>query len=494
MEHAETRLILIRHGESKATVERFLGGPASCTGLSELGVAQAERLHDRIVATGEPQVDVVLASPLPRARRTADIIAPAWGREVLEDRELMEHDPGPICDGMAIDEFIDTYGMPDWNDDPFVRFFPDGETIGDLHTRIGKAITRIVDTYQGQTVALVCHGGVISVALRIALTAPIIGRFELPTVNTSITELIHLRPGRWRIGRYNDAAHLAGLPTYTPPQTTADIVVRLGGPIQFATDTPSVIERRRGGSASNTAVAVTLAGRKSRFLGQVGDDTAGRGLIDEMERAGVEVSSIRRRGRTGSIVVLVDADGERTMLTDRGSSTDLTDPDPAWLNEVGMLHVPWYSLAGGAIAATARTVIEWAHEASIDVSIDVSSVSVLDEIGSDAARAAISALEPAIVFANADEATYLGLDGPLGTALTVVKQGPDPAIVFSADGRRADRAPIRLPDGTDTTGAGDAFAAGFLDAWLTKGDADLDHLLVAGHRIASAVLGRPNPI
>ncbi len=221
VEHAETRLILIRHGESNATVERFLGGPASCTGLSELGVAQAERLHDRIAATGEPQVDVVLASPLPRARQTADIIAPAWNREVVEDRELIEHDPGPICDGMAIDEFIDTYGMPDWNDDPFVRFFPDGETIGDLHTRIGKAITRIVDTYQGHTVSLVCHGGVVSAALRIALTAPIIGRFELPTVNTSLTELIHLRPGRWRIGRYNDAAHLVGLPTYTPPETAA---------------------------------------------------------------------------------------------------------------------------------------------------------------------------------------------------------------------------------------------------------------------------------
>ena len=63
---------------------------------------------------------------------------------------------------------------------------------------------------------VVCHGGVVDVAFRSLLGLPITGGFELHTVNTSLTELVQTRPGRWRLARYNDAAHLAGLPAETP--------------------------------------------------------------------------------------------------------------------------------------------------------------------------------------------------------------------------------------------------------------------------------------
>jgi sugar/nucleoside kinase (ribokinase family) len=107
-----------------------------------------------------------------------------------------------------------------------------------------------------------------------------------------------------------------------------DIVVRLGGPIHVATDTDAVIERRHGGSAANVAVTAARITGGSRFLGQVGHDARGVMLLTELAAEGVDVSAVRRAGRTGSIVVLVDAGGERSFLTDPGSARDLDDPLP----------------------------------------------------------------------------------------------------------------------------------------------------------------------
>ena len=265
-----------------------------------------------------------------------------------------------------------------------------------------------------------------------------------------------------------------------------DIVVRLGGPINVASDTEAVIERRRGGSAANVAaVAARISGR-SRFLGQVGDDGRGATLLTELEAEGVDVSNARVRGRTGSIVVLVDERGERSFLTDPGSARDLDDPRPEWLDGVEVLQVPLYSLVGGAIATTSRTLIEWAHEREIAVSIDLSSVSVIEAIGVDEVRRLLDDLAPDVVFANADEARSMGVKESIGGAMTIVKAGAGPVTVFSEDA-----APIEIPaqlvaSVADTTGGGDAFAAGVLThrAWRTEPET----ACVAGHAAASAML------
>jgi len=88
-----TRLILVRHGESEVTVRRVIGGPRSCTGLSPLGVQQAERLRDRLAETGELAAATALfASEYPRAVETAEIIAPTLGLPVERDVRFGEHD------------------------------------------------------------------------------------------------------------------------------------------------------------------------------------------------------------------------------------------------------------------------------------------------------------------------------------------------------------------------------------------------------------------
>jgi 2,3-bisphosphoglycerate-dependent phosphoglycerate mutase len=211
-----TRLVLVRHGESQVTVRRVIGGPRTCSGLSDLGHQQAAALHDRLVASAELTPTVLLASGYPRAVETAAAIAPAIGLPVVIDTDFGEHDPGPDCDGLTFTDFVARFGTPDWEADPHAVTFPGGETIAEFHHRVGKALSRIVHEHAGGAIVVVCHGGVVDVAFRSLLGLPTTGGFELHTVNTSLTELVQTRPGRWRLVRYNDAAHLVGLSTETP--------------------------------------------------------------------------------------------------------------------------------------------------------------------------------------------------------------------------------------------------------------------------------------
>ena len=224
---AVTRLVLVRHGESIVTVNRVIGGHRTCSGLSPLGRQQAERLRDRWAASPEIAADVLLASHYPRAIETADILAPSLGGlSVVRDDGFGEHDPGPECDGLSYKEYMERYdiGPEAWDSgDAFATTFPGGETVASFQYRVGSAVRRIVDMYHGQTVVIACHGGVVDAVLRLALKAPSMGAFQIHTVNTSVTELMLVKPNLWRLIRYNDTAHLAGLPASTnPPYVEAD--------------------------------------------------------------------------------------------------------------------------------------------------------------------------------------------------------------------------------------------------------------------------------
>ena len=212
-----TRIIYVRHGESNATVSRTIGGPRTCSGLSPLGVQQAERLRDRWLAAPEFTPDVLIASHYPRARQTADIFAGAFGNmPVHTDEGFGEHDPGPECDGMPYPVFVETFGTDSWEDDPFGVTFPGGETLAAFQFRVGAAVRRTVELYPGGTIVVACHGGVIDSVLRQALKSAPTGGFHINTLNTSITELERRPQNTWALHRYADSAHLAGLPKATP--------------------------------------------------------------------------------------------------------------------------------------------------------------------------------------------------------------------------------------------------------------------------------------
>jgi probable phosphoglycerate mutase len=213
---APTTLVLVRHGESNVTVRRVIGGFRSCDGLSPLGRQQAERLRERLGATGEWRPDVLLSSNFQRAIETAEAISAACGGiEIEVDSGFGEHDPGPDIDGLAFAEYVDRYGSPDWTDS-HAEVFPGGETVAQFHLRVGDAVSRAVREHRGKVIVVACHGGVVDAAFRLLLRTAPTGAFELHTLNTSITAFTSTATGRWRLDRYNDIAHLHGLPLETP--------------------------------------------------------------------------------------------------------------------------------------------------------------------------------------------------------------------------------------------------------------------------------------
>ncbi len=225
-----TTITLIRHGESIVTVDRIIGGKRSCRGLSPLGRRQAERLLDRLRSEGVPDVDALVTSDFPRAIETADIILPAFveagaPHPVGRWSDLGEHDPGPEIDGMSFDAYVERFGTPDWAGDPDVEIFPGGETTRRFHERVERGLTMLRRDFAGRHVMAVCHGGVVDAAFRILLSLPRTAVFELHTLNTALTTLSGPAGGSgdsgslWRLARYNDAAHLAGLADATLRRT-----------------------------------------------------------------------------------------------------------------------------------------------------------------------------------------------------------------------------------------------------------------------------------
>ncbi|MET0908062.1 MAG: PfkB family carbohydrate kinase [Ilumatobacteraceae bacterium] len=238
-----------------------------------------------------------------------------------------------------------------------------------------------------------------------------------------------------------------------------DIVVRIDATPTLGTDTPARIQRRRGGSAANVAACAARAGAPVRFIGCVGDDDLGDRLVRELSADRVDVR-VQRRGRSGSVVVLVGPDGERTMLPDRGAAIELVEPDPTWLEGVVWLHVPSYSLLSEPIGSASRALIDDLRRRGGRLSIDVSSVAEVDQFGVQRYVSLLSELEADVVFANEPESRRLP---DIGSTLTIVKDGPRPVRVRGPREAFEVAAP-RLPVVADSTGAGDAFAAGYLAA------------------------------
>jgi broad specificity phosphatase PhoE len=216
-----TRIVLVRHGESRAQELGIVGGHAGCRGLSARGRLQVEALRDRWKATGElGEVSALYASVMPRAVETADVLAPALGGpDVEQDCALCEHHPGE-GDGLPWNEYDRLYPFPDGGWHPDLRRDPGGETWREMADRVATGIDRLVERHAGTTVVIACHGGVIVHSMIRWLG---IGeddgreRAWFSPENASITEWRHgANPYRdrsisWELARFNDRAHLVGL-------------------------------------------------------------------------------------------------------------------------------------------------------------------------------------------------------------------------------------------------------------------------------------------
>lgn len=317
---------------------------------------------------------------------------------------------------------------------------------------------------------------------------------------------------------------LGTIPSVAPPtpkpralvlgDLVLDVVLAPDRPIEPGTDVPGTVGIRQGGSAANTARWLARLGVDTQLVCAVGRDGAGRSLVAQVRRDGVRVRAARVAGqRTGRIGVLVAPTGERSFVADRRAALALR-PDHLrsdWFTRLNLIHVPGYSLMGEPIASAARAAVGYARAGGASgaggaggasVSSDLSSIGPLLAHGRRAARDLIASIAPDILFATEQEAeAFLGryaADGMIEHAsIVVIKRGARGARVVAreADGNiiRFDVATAQVAAG-DTTGAGDAFSAGFLAGWLaaraaarTLPDA-LHRATVAGHRAAARQL------
>jgi len=236
-----------------------------------------------------------------------------------------------------------------------------------------------------------------------------------------------------------------------------DVIVRQ----EEAPATPAYERRAQtlvgaGGQAANVAAWTVTVGAEARFVGKRGTDAAGEIATREVEERGVEVVGPLGEGRNGVVVSLVDADGARTMISDRGVAPELRaeELDLDWFRGCEWLHIAGYSLFRGPIDEAAAKAAGAVRALGGRLSVDLSSASAIEAFGAERLLDRLGLLRPDVVFANEDEQQALGSTVP--GAVTVLKRGPRGIVVDGVG------FPALPADVVDSTGAGDALAAGFL--------------------------------
>jgi sugar/nucleoside kinase (ribokinase family) len=279
-----------------------------------------------------------------------------------------------------------------------------------------------------------------------------------------------------------------------------DILATLPTPLAIGSDTPATISLLGGGSAANTASWLVSAGTDATLIARIGVDTFGQLARTELLAAGVECRlAIDEQTPTGSCIVLVDTSGERTMIPDAGANRqlDVADIDRALFVAGSHLHLSAYALFHQGLDAAVHA-LRLARSAGMTMSVDAASTAPLAELGPE--RFAEFVGNRLMLLANAEEAQLLSgktdpeaaaaaLGSRFGTA--IVKLGADGALWSGSSGLvRVATAPL---EGVDTTGAGDAFAAGVLSAALAGAEPAV--CLRAGNELAATACrlrgGRP---
>jgi sugar/nucleoside kinase (ribokinase family) len=286
-----------------------------------------------------------------------------------------------------------------------------------------------------------------------------------------------------------------------------DVVVRAQTPLEFGSDVAGSIRFRLGGSAGNTCREFARLGGKAALVCAVGDDKLGKHLIAAHRADDVTVHSVRVAGATPRLAAVIGARGERSFITDRGVADTLSPSSlkESWFRRADILHVPAYSLLNPPLRDASLLAASWVRGRGGTVSVDLASRAPLRAAGVDG-LAAVREARPTFLFANVDEvAAVVGRQDRrilLEMApIVVVKLGPGGCLVMWRNPTESAAAveievATKATNAIDTTGAGDAFAAGFLYGFLER-SADqpfpktLRHAALVGHRCAARLLAAP---
>lgn len=239
-----------------------------------------------------------------------------------------------------------------------------------------------------------------------------------------------------------------------------DVIVRLEEPLAPGGDVRAATRAGAGGQAANVAAWAVALGAEGRCIAKRGGDATGELVARELEERGVELAGPVVDGATGVVVSIVGGDGDRALASDRGVAPSFS-PDELeadWL-DCDVLHLSGYALLREPVSDTALLAASLARGRGARISVDVAAWTEIRTFGPMRFRELIDTIAPDVLFAT--EAEWEMLGGAYLTAPTgVIKRGPRGATVVTEDAR-LDLSPVEA-EVVDTTGAGDAFAAGFL--------------------------------
>ena len=256
-----------------------------------------------------------------------------------------------------------------------------------------------------------------------------------------------------------------------------DVTAVVGAPIRQGVETRATISTQGGGAAANVASWLAVSGTPAHLVARIGDDVAGQTVLADLDKYGVTYShTVVTGANTGVVIVLVDALGERTMFPDSGANAGLSFSDLPPLDEISAVYLSGYPLVNPKSRNGALDILRRVKAQGLPVIFDPSTVGVLLEVGLDQIREWLSLVD--VVVLNEEEAHFLsGKSNPVEAAevllaltpLVVIKRGGNGALA-RARGAGLVQIPAVQTQLVDTTGAGDAFAAGFIREWINSSE------------------------
>jgi sugar/nucleoside kinase (ribokinase family) len=264
--------------------------------------------------------------------------------------------------------------------------------------------------------------------------------------------------------------------------------------LHLGNDTRTIISTHGGGAAGNTASWLAVLGNDVTMVGRIGNDTAGSAITAEFDALGISYGNIVKEGlHTGVVVCLVDPSGERTMLADNGANAGLDVSDLPALDGVDAIYLSGYAplapLSREGVLEMVRTI----NSRGIPIVFDPATVGGMQGVPVEDILSWCALMDTVIM--NEEEAIYLSGLSDCESALNffveltpraIIKRGSAGAIGLERGGQIISIAATTSAV-VDTTGAGDAFAAGFIDAFT--GRRDFSYAIerssaVAGHCVA----------
>ena len=280
-----------------------------------------------------------------------------------------------------------------------------------------------------------------------------------------------------------------------------DVIVKMQTEIHVGSDTASQISMHGGGAAANTATWLAQLGHSVFFSCRLGDDAAGRAISSEFNLWKIEHrKTFLENEKTGVVVVLVDDKGDRTMFPDSGANSGISERDLPDLRGFDAAYLSGYSLFNPLSTNGVLRMVNEIREVGIPLIFDPASVGTMMAFNRKRVIETLAHMD--ITIMNEDEARYIAdcdsLDEALDyiteiVSIVVIKTGSSGAIA-RIRGSNTVMSHADAVNAIDTTGAGDAFAAGFIPLWLES--KDLLASMNAGNEVARqcvAIIGaRPS--